>query len=1017
MCLQPGTYYFFVGPQFNDTVECPSDYVVSFVCDECPPPPPGGACSTAWDVALPADLPYADMGATNCCLWEWCDDTCLGYYDGGDDSFYKLTVASGVGVEVTLDPLGTTYTGVLLDDACCPDAECLGFSTSYSAIAHGIPCTYLPPGEYYVMVDTWPSPQCIPAYNLTINECVVPTGACCVEGECVATNYQTECMALGGFWYEGEDCATFVCPLCHDTEVTLGLADLPYVDVNSTCGANDDWEDTCLGSYDGGDDFIYKLVVTETMTVDIVVSGAISWTGLALDDACPPGASCLAYATAYSGEVSISQYTLDPGTYYVMVDSWPSPQCQDFTLTIEAYEECVIECPPGGVDEGEPCGDDTNGGCNMDTPVFEALDCDSTKCGTYWADASLRDTDWYEVVTTVDTIFTMDLVGGEFPLGTVFGLIEQTVPGVPGCDNTTGYLNPYAFPLECDPATVVTDCMPAGTYYFFVTTGGWGDYPCTMDYAFSLTCEPCSTPTGACCDAGTCMPDMTEADCLASYAGPWFEGVGCDPNPCPIPPANDDCADAEYLGDTYPVSVTFDNSLATDDITTPCGVYSGPWKNVWYTVMGTGNTMTATTCTAGTVVSDTKISVFTSCDNADCVTGNDDDCDEYGSYLSTVSWCSEVDVLYYITAGTFSSSTTPGVIQLDVTDDGVPCGGPGYCAATGGCDEYISGVTVGTIANTGTLCDNYTDYSGSLSTAMVIGTDYTITVDNGYAYTGDICGVWVDWDGDLDWYDETMITMSGGPIQFTGTVTPPAGAVGGKMRVRIQYGGTLDPCGTTAYGEVEDYGVTITTAGGTAGDWDDDDGDTVPNVCDNCPTVPNTGQEDTDGDGFGDACDECPDDPLKSVPGQCGCGEGPMDGFDQETDTDGDGTADCIDGCPNDPNKIAPGICGCGVPDTDTDGDGTPDCIDECPNDPNKIVPGVCGCGVPDTDSDGDTIPDCIDQCPGEDDLADVNRNGIPDCLEPDFIPAVSTWGLVVLALLLLTGAKVYFGRRQRRMA
>ena len=41
----------------------------------------------------------------------------------------------------------------------------------------------------------------------------------------------------------------------------------------------------------------------------------------------------------------------------------------------------------------------------------------------------------------------------------------------------------------------------------------------------------------------------------------------------------------------------------------------------------------------------------------------------------------------------------------------------------------------------------------------------------------------------------------------------------------------------------------------------------------------------------------------------------------------------------------------------------------------------------------------------------DADGNSIPDCLER--IPTVSTWGLVILTLLLLTAWKVYFGRRQ----
>ncbi len=36
-------------------------------------------------------------------------------------------------------------------------------------------------------------------------------GACCVEGECVATNTEPECLAMGGEWYADETCPEFIC--------------------------------------------------------------------------------------------------------------------------------------------------------------------------------------------------------------------------------------------------------------------------------------------------------------------------------------------------------------------------------------------------------------------------------------------------------------------------------------------------------------------------------------------------------------------------------------------------------------------------------------------------------------------------------------------------------------------------------------------------------------------------------------------------------------------------------------
>ena len=71
-----------------------------------------------------------------------------------------------------------------------------------------------------------------------------------------------------------------------------------------------------------------------------------------------------------------------------------------------------------------------------------------------------------------------------------------------------------------------------------------------------------------------------------------------------------------------------------------------------------------------------------------------------------------------------------------------------------------------------------------------------------------------------------------------------------------------------------------------------------------------TGGDASGGDGTGGSCpmeDCCPEDPEKTDPGECGCGE-------VDIDSDGDLTADCNDLCPNEPSKTEPGECGCEVP-------------------------------------------------------------------------------------------------------
>ncbi len=196
-----------------------------------------------------------------------------------------------------------------------------------------------------------------------------------------------------------------------------------------------------------------------------------------------------------------------------------------------------------------------------------------------------------------------------------------------------------------------------------------------------------------------------------------------------------------------------------------------------------------------------------------------------------------------------------------------------YCTSVGGgSDEYIQNVTIGSINNT-TGQDYYTDYTASLSTVVVPGQSYPITVTNGDPiWSSDQCGIWIDWNQNEDFLDDDPITVSGTPGvgPYTATIIPPAGALPGSARMRIQiiYNSTPDPCDASfSYGEVEDYTLVVDS---DFTDWLSFNPETG--------TIPGSGTTDIDinidatdmdeGDYYADLniSSNDPDEPLLTVP-------------------------------------------------------------------------------------------------------------------------------------------------------
>lgn len=142
--------------------------------------------------------------------------------------------------------------------------------------------------------------------------------------------------------------------------------------------------------------------------------------------------------------------------------------------------DCVVTCPPDGVQEVEPCGQDMNGGCNDPNLACQNIACNDTVCGTHWSSPELRDTDWYcFTITQPNTAVTWSVTSEFSPIVFIISL-QCTVIA-----QSTG---------QCPHEAAAV--LGPGTYFAVVAPSAFVDLPCggaDNDYTGTLTAN-CAPP-------------------------------------------------------------------------------------------------------------------------------------------------------------------------------------------------------------------------------------------------------------------------------------------------------------------------------------------------------------------------------------------------------------------------------------------------------------------------------------------------------------------------------------------
>jgi hypothetical protein len=319
---------------------------------------------------------------------------------------------------------------------------------------------------------------------------------------------------------------------------------LPFVDNWYTFGYSDDYDAECgLPSSSPDVAYCYYAPVNAVIYIDMCYSGYDTKLYVFENTENNVIVCNDDYIACDNYEIGVSyiwRLEVEASNYYYIIVDGSNDDMGFYEIYIDYFtDDCVLECPVGGIDEGEPTGCDvpdiTNGGCvkNPANPVFSPINCGETICGTmgtFGPDVVKEiDVDIYELVLDQNKIVNF-FVGAEFPVS--FGFLGTDPPGSGNCDDWTGLYHPaYYNDIPCWPDYGFQVSLEPGTHWFYVKPLSTSlIIPCDANYVASIECYECDIeqPINAIVEdeiEACIFPDVSNGGCNSDP--PVFSSIDC----------------------------------------------------------------------------------------------------------------------------------------------------------------------------------------------------------------------------------------------------------------------------------------------------------------------------------------------------------------------------------------------------------------------------------------------------------------------------------------------------------